>query len=156
MLAVALLCLGGCQTSSDQHVFQSTHLRPANVTVIDAREGRPLWRMEVPVGHELTINLDRRGLEREGTRVSTLPANQLRWALHDIERPYNEAEHRVGQAIASDTVVLTGHPLRVHVTYRHSPAVSGQGPYRIEQLARPTAAEDAQDEALAAETDISD
>lgn len=132
------LLVVGCKHSADQHTFASSQLRPTNVAVVDTLTGRTIWRMEVPIGHELVIDFDRQGLEREGTRISKLPPNELTWHLYEIYKPYDDADHRVGEAVAEQTVTLSDNPLRLQVTYRNGSAISGEGLYSIERREQPT------------------
>ena len=137
LLAATLLV--GC-ASSDTHTFESTRMRPTNVALIDTTQNSVLWRMEIPVDHELKLDLNKTGPEIESARVSDLPPNMLHWTLYDRATPWNDPEKLANQPIAQGDLELTGNPVRLQVGYRASAEVTGDSVYRIQQYRRPEGA----------------
>jgi hypothetical protein len=85
LVCAAALALGAC-ASQDRHVFESVHHERMSIQLVDASTGEELWRMPVPPGYKLVIDLDRKG-ESEVFRVSGRPATSMRWRLYDQDRP---------------------------------------------------------------------
>ncbi len=85
MLTVALLAglalAGGC-ASRDRTTLQSRVDSPKTVYLRDVYTGDELWRYEIPVGYDLSINLKREGQDESGiSQMELLPATEIRWRL---------------------------------------------------------------------------
>jgi hypothetical protein len=63
--AAAALLLGGCRSayfpggnfrSANTFTYISTAETPKTITLIDTRSDEPIWSVEIPVGHQLTMS----------------------------------------------------------------------------------------------------
>jgi hypothetical protein len=109
LLIAAAASLGAC-SSTDKHVFVSTHQLPTTVTLVTAlNQQNVLWSKEVPVGHELEVDFDRTDDEVEIASVKMLPAKLMKWEVRKIDEsePVEQAE-----------LQLPGDPVMLKVSYR--------------------------------------
>ncbi|MFA9479794.1 hypothetical protein ACERK3_16020 [Phycisphaerales bacterium AB-hyl4] len=114
LLGLVLLTAGGC-VSADRHVFESTSMRPATVTLVDTIEGETLWSKEIPPEHRLVVRLKRQG-EPMGMRVTGEPATGLSWAIY--ETPRSGSNNRAWRTHVDDgELELEGRPVRLNVEH---------------------------------------
>lgn len=111
--ALALLLGGvlltGC-VSADRRVYVSTAFQPKTITLVDAITNQDLWSLEIPVGYQLELDLDREG-ESELRKISRLPATRFSWTLKDLR----------GNTHDGGQVELPGTDIRIEMTLRPAP-----------------------------------
>lgn len=115
-----LTAFAGC--SADRGVYKSTDFRPIRVEVVDTLNDEALWAMDVPAGHKIVVDLDRRtglGKEWDASEAPSQPAKQLEWMLHPIKaRQLFIPGYFLGQPIERGEMDLPGVPLMVNIQPR--------------------------------------
>jgi hypothetical protein len=114
---LALLSAAGC--SQDRKYYASTPLLPLNYELVDTARQEVLWAVQVPVDHELMVDLDRAG-EVEWMKVSGQPATSLRWAI------YRQGERQT--PLQQGELALSGSPVLERLSYRPAPEQPGFTP----------------------------
>jgi len=84
-IAAAAVCLlvltaWGAGCSQDKHRFRSTVFHPTTISLRDLVSKKIIWSKEVPVGHDLVMDLDRLG-DLAPFRIGTTPAMSMKWWL---------------------------------------------------------------------------
>lgn len=124
-MVAALLLAGGCNMSRDRQVIRSTPNEPMNVAVIDTDLERPIWAMEVPVGHELRLDFSH-GRDRYAMRQADAPPTQMDWQISRVGRFFVDRDLVTGPR--SGGIDLPEAPVRVEVERRETAAVSEAEP----------------------------
>lgn len=83
MLATVLVGLSGCASSKDKHSYVSTIYRPTTITIKDTVTGEFIWKMDIPVEHELTLDFDSEGETEWASVNADLPATRMKWKLKE-------------------------------------------------------------------------
>ena len=132
-MVLSLLATAGCQSSQDRQLIHSTREHPANVTVIDTLRDRTLWRMEVPVDHQLELDFDRPGAGRQYVGRES-PATEMGWRVDSIGTGPSDPSLVPEGLIRSGQLPLTGNPVRVQVNYRDELTASSEVFFRYDQV----------------------
>lgn len=85
-LLFATLALAGCyspspglfNTSTDTFSYESTSMRPITITLIDVRTEEPFFKMDIPVGRQLSFDFEESGGDDPVQRPS-----KMSWAMWD-------------------------------------------------------------------------
>jgi hypothetical protein len=99
LLALPLVCtlaiLPGCwvpgsnQFSTDSYTYQSTAHLPQTVTVVDTRNGQPVFSVDIPVGKQLVMQFHRgAGTKLADGEPSDLYPDKLKWDLWPMGRQF--------------------------------------------------------------------
>ncbi|MBL9121056.1 MAG: hypothetical protein JNL80_14195 [Phycisphaerae bacterium] len=120
MTAVAL---GGCyspsphlfNTSTDTFTYESTTMRPITITVIDVRTEEPFFRMEVPVGKQLSFDF-----EESGGDDPVLRPAKMSWSMWDAGKRFG--------SLTNSLSVPDKTCRRIEYTLRNAPEYAPQPP----------------------------
>lgn len=118
LIALAVAALPGC-ISKDQHRFRSTIYHPQNVELVDPHSGHPVWKKEVPVGHDLIIDLDRKNQpEDDGIMyIKNTPPINVAWEMYRTDE--KNVNPKPSRTFGEDP--LPGIFLTLRVTLRPAP-----------------------------------
>lgn len=83
LIATVLAGMTGCKTSKDKHTYVSTIYRPTTVTIKDTVTEEFIWKMDIPVEHELTMDFDSKGETEWASVNADLPATSMTWTLKE-------------------------------------------------------------------------
>ena len=135
LLALTLSTLGlvGCHASQDRQQIHSTRQHPANVTIVDTVHDRVLWRMQVPVDHQLELDFQRPGADRARVRLGEGPATEVAWGVEPIDGGPIDADLVPEGLINSGQLKLPGNPVRVQVEHRDQLRASAHDFFRYDQ-----------------------
>ena len=73
---------GGNMRSDDMFTYISTPYEPITVTLYDFRDNEPLWTVDVPIGHKVTV----RFLENKAKEGTNRRPDIMQWAIYDQEK----------------------------------------------------------------------
>ncbi len=113
-LLACLPLLTGCLFSQDRRSYVSTPFVLKTVSVIDQKTGEVEWSMDIPVSHELSVDLHRKdvAVHRSDTRYrSAAPANEFSYWLYDINSPGKVPDGHSGKLIKHETLEIKGNPI---------------------------------------------
>ena len=117
-LLTLTLGLGGC--SMDKHAYSSTIHLPKTVALRDTVTDETIWKLDIPVQHELLLDFDRSG-EIELAKVrAELPADTMTWKLRTLDSHKKVAKGKVKLPYPN--------PVSMVVTLRPSPEMPGLTP----------------------------
>lgn len=118
LVAVPLLAGGATGCSTDTHPFLSTATAPKSVDVRYVQSGETAWSMDIPEGHELTLNFDRPG-EGMFRSIPNLPATKMEWELKRVATGTDDRGRPVdNEQSDSGTVDLNGLAVQMDVRLR--------------------------------------
>jgi len=127
LLAAFVLTLGslnsGC-ASQDKSVYTSTIHLPTTVAVKDTVTDELIWKLDVPVEHELVLDYNRAN-EAELLQVrAELPADRMAWKVRKRDKRTTVA--------SGDYKLPYPHTVMTVVSYRPGPELPGESPGAIE------------------------
>jgi len=107
---LAMSLLAGC--SNDRKYYPSTVSLPLDYEIIDPYSHDVVWAIQVPVQHELMVDMDRAD-EHELTRITGRPAQTMKWAVY--------REGKRSEALMEGQIGLPGTPILERLSYRPAP-----------------------------------
>lgn len=121
--SVLALTLGGCystetnlfSTTMGTFNYASTAMRPVTITIVDARTEEPIFKMDVPVGQQLSFHFDETG----GDDPVLRPA-KMSWSMWEA-----------GNSFGSLTNTLSVPPAsarRIEYSLRNGPEYAPEAP----------------------------
>lgn len=131
VIAFAPLAGVGCQASQDRQRVPSTRHQPADVAVIDTVADRTLWRIQIPIDHELELDFHRPGADQDRISLSEMPPTHMTWELRLADDGPDDPQVTVDESSGEQR--LSGNPVRMQVEYRQTQAVTRRGPYQPAQ-----------------------
>ncbi len=103
----------GCST--DTHPYLSTATAPKSVYVRYVETGETAWSMDIPEGHELTLDFDRPG-EGLFRPMPDTPATMMKWKLKQVSVGSDDRGRVVDEKQNdSGKVELSGLPVQMDV-----------------------------------------
>jgi hypothetical protein len=120
---VAAILLPGCYRASPTlfsssvgtFVYESTTMRPVTITVVDIRTEEPVFRMDVPVGQQFSMNFQETG----GDDPVLRPA-KMTWGMWALGSNFGSLENALS--------VPGKHARRIEYTLRQAPEYAPQPP----------------------------
>lgn len=108
--------MAGCST--DTHAFLSTPTAPKSIDVRYVQSGESAWSMDIPEGHELTLNFDRPG-EGMWSSIPNRPATKMKWKLEKVSTGTDDRGRPVeDKRNDSGTVELNGLDIQMDMRLR--------------------------------------
>ncbi len=102
-------------SSTGTFVYASNAMRPATITIYDARSEEPVFRMEIPVGQQLSVHFDETG----GDDPVLRPA-KMSWGMW-------EAGNSIG-SLTNNLSVPSSDARRIEYTLRNAPEYAPEPP----------------------------
>jgi len=131
----------GC--SKDKHVFYSSVMRPATVTLIDTYRSEEVWSMDIPVNHRLSLDFKGNAPGKGGNAAGG--SSSVTWKLQAVsDKPTSSGYGKAGKSIDSGTIDLTGKRVGMKTSYRESPEMpdsAGAAPVPTRETSESVAAE---------------
>ena len=122
-VAAATLAAAGCST--DTHTYKSTQLAPKTVDLVYIGTGETAWTYEIPAGQMLTLDFDRKG-EINGFRAPDTPPTSVEWFTVPLNTKVGiDGTPKKSKALQSDTVDLTGAPVKIVLSLRDEANADG-------------------------------
>ncbi len=110
---LALGAAVGC-SSQDSRVFRSTQFQPISVALVDQTSSETVWSYDIPVSHQLKVNLDSGGAEN-------------RFANYNSDNPRSLKFQLQGPSSESGRVDLPGNEMQWVVAVRPTPETVSPG-----------------------------
>ena len=82
---------GGSGFSNDTFTYVSTTYQPKTITLIDSRDGEPVWAVDVPVGMKLTVQFKENGAKRSSPDTPDV----MIWGLGNATRNSVSLSNRI-------------------------------------------------------------